>query len=331
MTLFANSTVKSFIAARTISGLVSIFVISFLVFLGTAMLPGDAANALLGQHATPQAAAALRKTLGLDQPLLLRYLHWLANALQGDFGTSLSNSQPVFAVLIPRLINSLTLALSAAVIVLPLAIGLGLLAAIKQGKMVDTMTGAASTMLLSMPSFLIGYLLVAIFAVKLNLFPPLSMIRSNAGILTWISAMTLPVLTLMLVAQSSVTKLTRAAILGVMSSPYILMAETKGVPRNTIFIKHALPNALSPIISICMMTGAYLIVDTVVVEAVFNYPGMGKQLVDAVAYRDIPTVQACAVFYSLIFIFLNFTADLLAMLVNPRRRLPATGAAGRVK
>lgn len=325
MTLFANSPMKSFVVARVASGLVSIFFISFLVFLGTSMLPGDAANALLGQNATPETVLALRTELGLDQPLPVRYFHWLGNALHGDFGTSLSNAQPVINMLVPRLINSLILAFSAAAIVLPLAVGIGLLAAINRGKALDTATGSISAIFLSMPSFLIGYLLVFIFAVKLGLFPPLSMVRSSASLPTWISALTLPVLTLVLVAQAHVMKLTRAAVLGVMSSDYILMAETKGIPRNRIILKHALPNALSPIVSICMITMAYLIVDVVVIEAVFNYPGMGKLMVDAVAYRDIPMVLACGVLFSTIFISLNFTADLLAMLVNPRQRLPRKG------
>lgn len=325
MSAFANSPVRSFVLARLASGLVSIFFISILVFLGTALLPGDAANSLLGQEATPESVLALREALGLDQPLVTRYFHWLGSALQGDFGTSLSNGQQVTSLLVPRLINSLILAFSAAVIVVPLAVGIGLAAAMHRGRLVDTISGSLSSIFLSMPSFLIGYLLVFVFAVHFGILPSLSMVRASASVSTWIIALTLPVLTLVLVAQAHIIKLTRAAVLGVMSSDYILMAETKGIPRRTTFFRHALPNALSPIVSICMMSMAYMIVDVVVIEAVFNYPGMGKLMVDAVAYRDIPIVQVCGVLFSAIFVGLNFLADLLAMLINPRQRLPRKG------
>ncbi|AKR57743.1 ABC transporter permease [Devosia sp. H5989] len=325
MSAFANSPVRSFVLARLASGLVSIFFISILVFLGTALLPGDAANALLGQNATPETVLALREVLGLDRPLVLRYLAWLGNALQGDFGTSLSNGQQVTSLLAPRLVNSLILASSAAVIVVPLAVGIGLVAAMHRGKVADTVIGSVSSLFLSMPSFLIGYLVVFIFAVQLGILPSLSMVRASSSLTAWMIALALPVLTLVLVAQAHIIKLTRAAVLGVMSTDYIMMAQTKGIPRNTIFFRHALPNALSPIVSICMMSVAYMIVDVVVIEAVFNYPGMGKLMVDAVAYRDIPIVQACGVLFSTIFVALNFLADLLAMLINPRQRLPRKG------
>lgn len=326
MRLLQGSAVRSFVIARVASGLVSILFISFLVFLGTALLPGDAASALLGQEATPELVASLRHALGLDQPLLMRYQNWLWAALRGDFGASLSNHQPVMNLLLPRLKNSLILASSAAVIVLPLAIGIGLFAAIRKGKPFDTVSGLVSALFLSMPSFMIGYLLIYFFAVEIRLFPAVSSVRSTTALTGWAWALTLPVLTLVLVAQSHVMKVTRAAVLGVMGSDYILMAETKGIPRIRIILLHALPNALSSIVSISMITMAHLIVDVVVIEAVFSYPGMGKLMVDAVAYRDIPMVQACGVLFSTIFVVLNMLADLLGVLVNPRQRLPRQGA-----
>lgn len=317
---------RTFVVARIASGLVSIVFISFLVFMGTALLPGDAASAMLGQEATPELVESLRHALGLDRPLLIRYLHWLWAALHGDFGVSLSNGQPTMNLLLPRLENSLILATSAAVIVLPLAVTIGLIAAIRKGRAFDTLSGLISALFLSMPSFMIGYLLIYFFAVEVRLFPAVSSVRSTTSLVGWAWALTLPVLTLVLVAQSHVMKVTRAAVLGVMGSDYILMAETKGIPRIRIILLHALPNALSSIVSICMITMAHLIVDVVVIEAVFSYPGMGKLMVDAVAYRDIPVVQACGLLFSVIFIVLNLLADLLGMLVNPRQRLPRRGA-----
>jgi peptide/nickel transport system permease protein len=316
------SPVRSFIVARLSSGIVSIIGVSLIVFLGTALLPGDAASTLLGQNATPETLDALRRELGLDQPLYLRYLQWVGAALTGDFGVSLSSGQPVASLILPRLGNSLILAGAAAVVVLPVAVGGGIIAAIRRDTPLDAALGAISLVLVSMPTFMVGYLLVYFFAVRLGLFPPLSVLRSNAGLGDWLYAIALPVLTLVMVAQAHIVKLTRAAILGVMASEYVLMAEVKGIPHRRIILRHALPNALSPILSICMMTIAYLIVDVIVVEVVFNYPGLGKLMVDAVAYRDLPMVQACGVLFSVIFISLNFTADLLAMLANPRQRVP---------
>lgn len=322
----SRSPLRSFIAARLTSGVVSVVDVSLIVFLGTALLPGDAASTLLGQNATPATVEALRRELGLDQPLYLRYLQWVGAALTGDFGASLSSGQPVMDLILPRLANSLILAGAAAAIVLPLAVGAGIVAAIRRDTPLDAVLGGASLVLVSMPTFMVGYLLVYFLAVRLGLFPPLSVLRSNPSLADWLAAVALPVLTLVMVAQAHILKLTRAAILGVMASDYVLMAEVKGIPHRRIILRHALPNALSPILSICMMTIAYLIVDVIVVEVVFNYPGLGKLMVDAVAYRDLPMVQACGVLFSVIFISLNFVADLLAMLANPRLRLPRSAA-----
>lgn len=322
MAATSPSPIRSFVGARLASGIVSVIGVSLIVFLGTALLPGDAASTLLGQNATPETLQALRHELGLDQPLALRYVQWVGAALTGDFGRSLSSGQPVIELILPRLANSLILAGIAAVVVLPLAVGAGIVAAIRRDTPLDAALGGISLLFVSMPTFMIGYLLVYFLAVRLGLFPPLSVLRSGPSLHEWFSALALPVLTLVMIAQAHIVKLTRAAILGVMGSDYVLMAEVKGIPHNRIIIKHALPNALSPILSICMMTIAYLIVDVIVVEVVFNYPGLGKLMVDAVAYRDLPMVQACGVLFSVIFISLNFAADLLAMVANPRQRLP---------
>lgn len=317
-----NSPVLRFTLTRLAAGVISVLAVSLLVFLGTAMLPGDAATAMLGQYATKESVEALQKSLGLDLPLHTRYLNWLGNALTGDLGSSLSNGQPVASLMASRFVNSLILACTAAAVTLPISIAVGILAAAYKGSWFDSLISVISSALQSMPSFLIGYMLVFVFAVALGWFPPLSSVRPNASLWNWIQILSLPVLTLFFVAQAHVLRLTRAAILNTLSTDYVQMARIKGIPGRSVFMKHALPNAMSPIVSISMITIAHMIVDVVVIETVFNYPGMGKLMVDAVAYRDIPMVQACAVLFSIVFIGLNLIADVLAMAVNPRQRLP---------
>lgn len=312
----------SFVFHRGGSGLLSLILVSVLVFIGTALLPGDAAQAILEQSATPEALAELREELGLNDPLYLRYVKWVIGALQGDMGTSFSSNRPVVELLIPKLINSMILALSAAAIALPLAISLGIVAALNRESLLDGMISLVSMWLVSVPAFLTGYILINIFATRLGWFPSLSVVRGSATFLDWVNALTLPVATLVFVTIAHTMRLTRTAILSVMASDYILMAEIKGLSPRRIIVRHALPNALSPILSISMLTIAYLMVGVVVIEAVFSYAGMGKLMVDAVAYRDLPLVQACGVCFSFVFIFLNFTADFLSVLVNPRLREP---------
>ncbi|RWC49818.1 MAG: ABC transporter permease [Mesorhizobium sp.] len=319
--------IRDFVVSRVVSGLVSLVLITALVFVGTALLPGDTAGALLGQNATPAALEALRRDLGLDQPLVQRYLVWLAGALRGDFGTSLASGRAVSEVLLPRLANSLLLAGAGAVFLLPIAIGGGILAAIWQGSWFDRLIGFTSMLFLAMPAFLVGYILIYVFAVRLGWFPSMSVAPFAGGTRAWAQILTLPVISLVIIGQAHTMKLTRTAILSVLASDYVLMAEIKGISRRRIILRHALPNALSPILSISILTIAYLIVDVVVIEIVFSYPGLGKLMVDSVAYRDLTVVQACGLLFALVFITMNFLADLLAMLVNPRQRVPARGAA----
>lgn len=312
----------TFVFRRGGSGLFSLVLVSILVFVGTALLPGDAAQALLGQNATPEVLNALREELGLNDPLPIRYWDWFVSLLQGDMGRSFSSNRPVSELLWPKLGASLVLALSAAFIALPLAISLGIVAALKRDSWIDRTISFVSMWLVSIPAFLSGYILINIFAARLGLFPGVSIVRSSAGLFEWLNALALPVATLVFVTIAHTMRLTRTAILSVMASDYILMADIKGLTPRRIILNHALPNSLSPILSISMLTIAYLMVGVVVIETVFSYAGLGKLMVDAVANRDLPLVQACGVVFSFIFIALNFAADFLSVLVNPRLREP---------
>lgn len=310
------------ILSRLLSGLVTLFIVSVLVFIGTEILPGDVAQAVLGQQATPQAVQAIRDELGLDQPAVLRYLAWLWDFARGDLGRSLLSGREVSELIGRQLGYSLFLAAVAAVIAIPLSVGLGLLAAFYENRATDRGISALTLVFVSLPDFLLGYLLLLFFAVKLNWFPALSRISTSMSLLEQLHAVALPCLTLALVVSAHTTRLTRTAVLSVMNQAYIEMAELKGATRWRIVLRHALPNALSPILNIVMLTLAYLIVGVVVIEAVFNYSGLGRTMIDAVSKRDMPLVQACGMIFASVYVLLNLTADILSILTNPRRRRP---------
>ena len=286
------------------------------------MHPGVGPVAVLGQTATPQAVENIRKQLNLDRPAYARYVEWLGGALQGDFGISLANRRPIATTIGPRLENTMFLAGVAAVIAVPLAILLGLLAALYRDTAFDKAISTATLAAISMPEFLIGYLLIYLFAVQIQLFPSLARIHDGMGLGQKLYAVALPAITLTAVVVAHMMRMTRAAVINVLSSPFIEMAELKGVPRGAIIFRHALPNALSPIINVVVLNLAYLVVGVIVVEVVFVYPGMGQLMVDGVAKRDVPLVQACGLIFAVTYVGLNLLADILSILANPRLRHP---------
>lgn len=317
-----HESLAGLILRRLASGVVTLFVVSVLVFAGTEILPGDIAQAVLGQQATPESVQAIRDQLGLDRPAILRYGDWLWSFLQGDLGTSLLSGRDVADLIGRQLGNSFFLASVAAAIAIPLSIGLGLVAALYEDKLTDKSITATTLIFVSLPDFLLGYLLLLFLSVKLGWFPALSRISSSMSFVEQLRAVALPCLTLALVVSAHTMRLTRAAILSVMNQAYIEMAELKGANRRRIILRHALPNALSPILNIVMLTLAYLIVGVVVVEAVFNYSGLGRTMVDAVSKRDMPLIQACGLIFASVYVLLNLAADVLSILANPRRRRP---------
>lgn len=307
---------------RAAFAVLTLFTVSALIFIGTELLPGDVATAILGQQATPETVAAIRRDLGLYQPPLERYLNWVTAFAHGDFGRSLANGMPIAQLVSGRLQNTLILAFTAALIAVPLSIALGLYAALRRERLADHAISAITLLLVSVPEFLIGYALMLGLAVQLGWLPALSLLREGGSLLAWARALVLPVLTLTAVTLAHTMRLTRTAIVSVLSAEYIRMAEIKGIGPARIIVRHALPNALSPILSIVMLTLAYLVVGVVVVETVFNYSGMGKLMVDAVTARDLPLVQACGLIFSVAYIVGNFLSDFLGILANPRLRHP---------
>ncbi|MEE4363088.1 MAG: ABC transporter permease [Desulfotignum sp.] len=308
------------ILKRIGASVVTIFVISLIIFIGVELLPGDVADAVLGQSATPETVEALRKELKLDLPPHTRYVAWLKAFVQGDFGNSLANHRPVAELISWRFSNTLFLAATTALIAVPLAILLGILAAFYRNTLYDKVISTTTLSFISFPEFFVAYILIALFSVKMELFPSIAMIDPHMGIGRKFYTILLPALTLTCVVTAHMMRQTRAAIINVLASAYIEMAEIKGIRRLRIIIHHAFPNSLSPVINVVAVNLAYLVVGVVIVEVVFVYPGLGQLLVDSVAKRDLPVVQASGLIFSITYIGLNLLADVLSMLSNPKLR-----------
>jgi peptide/nickel transport system permease protein len=307
---------------RLVLSLVLLFAVSILIFGGLEALPGDFATTYLGQSATPQAVANIRQELGLNRPITTRYVEWLGNAVRGDFGTSWASKNSVSEQIGNRLGNSLFLAGFAAIISVPLAVGLGMLSVHFRNRLPDKIINVVSLAAISLPEFFIGYLLILFFAVKFGVATFPATVYASMSFSERLQAIALPTATLVLVVLAHMMRMTRAAILSVMSSAYMETAELKGLSAARAIVKHAAPNALAPIINVIALNLAYLVVGVVVVEVVFVYPGMGQYMVDAVTVRDMPVVQACGLIFAAVYILLNMVADILAIVANPRLRHP---------
>jgi len=310
------------VAQRIVLGIILLVAVSVLIFVGTQILPGDVAQSILGQSATPQAVANLRAQLGLDQPAYIRYFQWLGGLLQGNLGNALSNGQPIGPEIAMRLKNTLFLAFWAAAVSIPLSILLGLIAVRHKNGFIDKLISASTLATISLPEFFIGYLLIYFIAVKLQWFTSVSTVYPDMPFLQRMNAIALPAATLTLVVLAQMMRMTRAAILNVMQSAYVETAELKGLTQFEIIWKHAFPNAIAPIINVIMLNLAYLVVGVVVIEVIFVYPGMGQYLVDHVAKRDVPVVQDCGLIFAAVYIALNMLADIFSILSNPRLRHP---------
>lgn len=311
--------------SRIALGILTMFAVSVLIFAATSILPGDAATSVLGQGATPETVAAYRRELGLDRPAIVRYGEWLAGFVQGDLGVSLTTKRPIADTVFPRFQNTLFLAAFAGLIAVPLAVILGIVAAINEGKFIDRFVNIVSLAAISVPEFFIAYILILFLAVKLSLFPTLSTVFPEMDFTERVYVTILPVIALVMLVTAHMLRMTRSAVLSILSEPYIEMAFLKGLRRRSVIITHALPNAAAPIISVVALNLAYLIVGIVVIEVVFVYPGLGQYMVDAVSKRDLPVVQSCALLFSATFVIVNALADTLSVLISPRMRRPRSG------
>ena len=307
-------------------GVLTLFFVSIIIFSAIEFLPGDFTQAVLGQSATEETVAAFRRELGLDQPAYVRYLDWIGAVAQGDLGQSFSGraasgvdrSRSVAELIAPRLTNTLFLAGMTAIVAVPLALVLGVTAALWRGGIYDRVVNAVTLSTISMPEFLVAYLLILFLATLNPVFPSLADVTSATPFWERVYKCALPSLTLTLVIVAHMMRMTRAAIINLLASPYIEMARLKGLKPSTVILRHALPNAWAPIANVVAFNLAYLVVGVVVVEVVFVYPGVGQLMVDAVTSRDIPVVQACALIFAGTYILLNLTADIVSIATNPR-------------
>jgi peptide/nickel transport system permease protein len=317
-------------------GLLTLLVVSIVIFTAVNMLPGDFAQAILGQGATPEAVAAIRIDLGLDKPPVTRYFEWLGGALRGDLGNSFAAANfasfagtdtgsglgSVATQIAPRFANTMFLAGVTAMIAVPLSLILGILAALYRNTIFDRIANIFTLSSISSPEFFLAYILILFLAVLNPLLPSLSNIYDGMSFGERLNRTMLPALTMTLVVTAHMMRMTRAAIINLLASPYIEMARLKGISPIRVIVKHALPNALAPIINVIALNLAYLITGVVVVEVVFVYTGIGQLFVDSVKIRDIPVVQACCLIFAAAYILLNLLADILSILSNPRLRHP---------
>lgn len=310
------------VAQRLSLGILLLFAASALLFGLTEVLPGDAAQAQLGQSATPENLANLREEMGLNRPAITRYAEWIGGILTGDMGNALSNKLPIGEQIGKRLGATMFLAFWAALISVPVAIMLGLVAVRYLNKWPDKVISGSTLAAISLPEFMIAYILIFVFAVKLGWAPSFANVPPDMPLLEKLHSISLPIAVLTMVVLAHMMRMTRAAILNVMQSAYIETAELKGLSSFEVIRRHAFPNAVAPIVNVVMINLAYLVVGVVVVEAVFAYPGMGQYLVDAVVKRDVPVVLTSGIIFSAVYIILNMIADIVSILSNPRLRHP---------
>ncbi len=315
-----TSSVFSLVAGRLTATAVTLLIVSLAVFVATSLLPGDTAAILLGQAATPDAVEGLRKAMHLDEPAALRYVFWIAGLFHGDLGTSYANNMPVAQLIGARLVNSMKLAGVTTLFSVPLALVLGITAAIFRGTLYDRVVTFLTIGLISVPEFVVATTAVLIFSVYLHWLPALAFANEIHSVVQLLRVFAMPVITLTFVVAAQMIRMTRAAMIEMLGTHYVEMALLKGASRSRIVLRHALPNALGPIVNAMALSLSYLLGGVIIVETIFNYPGIAKLMVDGVATRDLPLVQSCAMIFCIGFLILTTLADIVAILANPRLR-----------
>ena len=315
-----NRVILKLLVQRILLALLSLLAVSVIVFAITAVLPGDAAQEQLGQDATAESLAALRAQMGLDVPAPLRYLHWLGGIVRGDLGQSVTTQMPVSDLVASRLPNSLLLAAVTALFSVPIALTLGIASAVWRGTWFDRFVSSAAVAVVSVPEFLIATLAVLVFAVKLKWLPALSYVNDIESIGQMLRAFAMPVLSLCCVIVAQMMRMTRAAVSDQLDAPYIEMVRLKGASPLRMVMAHALPNAIGPIANAVALSLSYLLGGVIIIETIFNYPGIAKLMVDGVSQRDMPLVQTCAMIFCAGYLLLVTLADVCGIVANPRLR-----------
>jgi peptide/nickel transport system permease protein len=313
-------TIVRMLGTRILLSILTLVLVSIIIFGLLEVLPGDVATRILGRDATPEALALLRAKLHLNDPTIVRYFNWLGGILRGDFGVALTSSRPITDILAPRLFNTVLLSLYAFVIYIPLSLIPALIQASRRDQEVDHVISIVNLVFLSIPDFLLGTLLLVAFCVAIPILPAVSMVDESSSALQYLRAMTLPAITLAIAMAIAAVRMLRDNLIEVLDSDYVRMAELKGLPPRAVLLRHALPNALVPTLNVTAINLGYLIGGVVIVEKVFSYPGFGRLLVDSLQYRDIPLIEASVIIAAAVYVGANLLADLGAILLNPRLR-----------
>jgi peptide/nickel transport system permease protein len=311
----------SILIRRIASLIVTLLVVSLLIFTVMNLLPGDPAAIMLGTSATPETLAALRTQMGLDEPLVVRYLAWLAGVLQGDLGQSYTYGVPVAGLIVERLAVTLPLALMAVVMSVAIAVPLGVAAARRHNGLFDYLAGAFSYVSIAVPAFWVGLLLIIAFSTKLGWMPAGGFPGWNAGLWAGLAALLMPAIALALPQAGVLTRVARSAVLDVMGEDFVRTARAKGLSDRAAVWRHALPNALIPVVTMIGLQFTFLIAGAVLVENVFNLPGLGRLALQALSQRDIIVMQDVVLFFSALVIVMNFLVDLAYLVIDPRLRV----------
>ena len=303
---------------RILLGLITLFIVSLITFVGVEVLPGDACTTYLEREAYGAALEACYKRLGLDIPAYERYVNWAVGVIQGDFGYSLSGEMKINDVLGPRVKNSLVLASASILIGIPIALLLGIITALWRDKLPDIIISTFTIFSMTIPEFISATLLILIVAIWLEWLPGIVIVPTDASISELLPNIILPVIAISMIMTAHMARMVRSSVIQVMSSDYVQMAILKGVPYWKMVFKHVLPNALLPAINVVALTIAWLLGGVVVTEVVFNYPGLGRLVIESISNRDLPVVQALAIILASIYVVINLIADLLTLMLNPR-------------
>ena len=301
--------------------IITIFLTSLIIFTITQFLPGDTARVILGRGAGEQAVQSLRQELGLNDPAPIQYIRWLGRFVTGDWGRSFSTKGEIRPLVLERLRNSLRLALVTALFAIPLALVLGIIAGLNESKVLDHVINIGSLSVVGLPEFVTGLILIQVLAFRLKLLPANSSVPPNSSFTQALPMLILPALTATLVLLAYIARMTRSGVIEEFKKTYVRTADLKGLPRRTVIFKHVLPNALLPTITIIALSFGWLISGLIVIENVFNYPGIGRLMIFAIDRHDIPLIQALSLITVLIFALANLAADLLYAYLNPRIRL----------
>ncbi|MGO2005013.1 ABC transporter permease [Arthrobacter rhombi] len=309
------------VSRRLLVSVLILLVVSIMVFVATLLLPGDPAQAVLGQQATPERLAALREQMNLNDPVLLRYLSWLGGLFTGNFGYSAATAGPVSALIGERITASLVLMGIAAVISIPVGIIVGTYSALRRGRFADHVATTTSLVLAAMPEFVIGIVMITLFSTTVfKILPSVTLAPPGEPVWNYPLQLVLPALTLVLVVTPYIVRMMRATMIEVLDSGFVEMARLKGVPERTVILRHAVPHALGPVAQVVAIQLAWMAGGVVVIEFLFRYPGIGQALVDAVANRDVQVVQAISMLIAAAYIVVNLLADIVGIATNPKLR-----------